>query len=111
MNHSLILGELTIDDFRLTIQNQGSPHARFSIVNRQSKIVNYSYLNATIGSTFVARRAGRYVAPIDTRASTAETVTKVTGSVAPTPNNKLDKKRENAMAAASPIPTPASVRI
>jgi hypothetical protein len=31
----------------------------FAIDNRQSTIVNYSYLNATIGSTLVARRAGR----------------------------------------------------
>jgi hypothetical protein len=28
--------------------------------NRQSKIVNYSYLSATMGSTLVARRAGMY---------------------------------------------------
>jgi len=41
----------------------------------------YSYLNATMGSTFVARRAGVYEARSATASMTAETTTNVTGSV------------------------------
>jgi hypothetical protein len=54
---------------------------------------SYSYLNATSGSTFVARRAGIKLAPSATRNKRTGTATKVTRSVGVTPNNKLDMTR------------------
>jgi len=46
----------------LSLERAADPKAgsalRTSIDNRQSKIANHSWRNATIGSTFAARRAG-----------------------------------------------------
>src|SRR5205085_1157622 len=49
----------------------------------------YSYLKATIGSTFVARRAGTKQAARATPARISEISVKVSGSVALMPNNRL----------------------
>ena len=42
--------------------------------------LSYSYRSATIGSTFIARRAGTRVASVATPTRSAEMPTKVTGS-------------------------------
>ena len=76
---------------------------------------NYSWRKATIGSTRVARCAGRYDAKIATPIKTAETEMNVVGSLAPTPYRrceKLDSSRVRIKAAVAPIarPTTASRR-
>jgi hypothetical protein len=53
-------------------------------------IFSHSCRNATIGSTFMARRAGKQQAATPTAISNNDTVTKVNGSVGVTPNNKLE---------------------
>jgi hypothetical protein len=55
----------------------------------------HSYLNATIGSTLAARRAGTKQAASATPVSSTEITTKVSGSVAVTPNNNVDISRED----------------
>src|SRR5262245_64897626 len=70
---------------------------------RQSVIARaYSCLRATIGSTFVARRAGIQQASRATNASNNAIATNVNGSVAPTPNNRLAINRVTIIAAPSP---------
>jgi hypothetical protein len=69
----------------------------------------YSVRNATIGSTFVARRAGIQQATNATPASSNVTPPKVSGSVAVTPNKKNASARVIANAPASPTITPISV--
>jgi hypothetical protein len=54
----------------------------------------------------VARRAGMKAAPRSTPVITSEMLAKITGSVAVTPNNKLDITRVKAKAAPSPIVSP-----
>src|SRR5437870_820697 len=54
---------------------------------RNQKPETYSYLSATIGSTFAARRAGTKQAPRATPASRTEMPMKVIGSVALKPYN------------------------
>jgi hypothetical protein len=49
---------LTTVDCRWSIATSSPGSGHLSIDNRQSPIANYSYLNATMGSTLVARRAG-----------------------------------------------------
>lgn len=51
--------------------------------------MNYSYLNATSGSTFEARLAGKNVAVAATSVMIAEVVTSVTGSVGWTPKSRF----------------------
>src|SRR5215472_7407843 len=53
----------------------------------------YSYLNATIGSTFAARRAGHQAANRPIIRSTATADTNVIGSCGVTPNSKLRSSR------------------
>src|SRR5215510_14772913 len=67
---------------------------------------DYSYLRATIGSTFVARRAGMKLASNAIVARRIETMTKVTGSVALTPYKKLATSLVAPMAPASPATIP-----
>jgi hypothetical protein len=66
-----------------------------SKTNRQSEISNpqcpHSYLNATNGSTFVARRAGIKHAIRATVARSTPIATNVKGSLGSTPNNMLVK--------------------
>src|SRR6185503_14250410 len=70
-----------------------------------------SYRSASIGSTFVARRAGTKLAARATPVSNTETATKVSGSVALTPNNNVDITRVTAIAPATPTATPISASV
>src|SRR5262249_6754508 len=60
-----------------------------SFVNRPLKIGNHSCLNAAIGSTFVARWAGRKLARSATVARSSDTAMNVPGSPGLTPNSRL----------------------
>src|SRR5262249_27136788 len=71
----------------------------------------HSHLNAIIGSTFVARRAGSQQASSATPASNVATMTKVTGSVTLTPNTKLLTNRVNAKAASKPRAMPINANL
>jgi len=84
-----------------------------SILNLQSSIFNpaHSYLSAIIGSTRSARRAGMKLAAKATPVSSSAIATKVTGSVALTPYNRLVITRVTINAANNPIRTPANVSI
>src|SRR5215468_513932 len=61
----------------------------FQIEPRFTSHLNYSHRRAAIGSTFVARRAGIQQASKATTVSSDEIETKVSGSVALTPNSRL----------------------
>src|SRR6185437_12801404 len=67
----------------------------------------HSYLSATIGSTLVARRAGRKLASSAAATSTTATVAKVNGSRGLTPNSIPDSRRVAAKLAKRPAATPA----
>src|ERR1043166_2614976 len=71
---------------------------KFRIRNSQFKFgkCRYSYLNATNGSTLVARRAGTRQATKATTASSVVTPANVSGSWAVTPKSKLCIKRVKA---------------
>src|SRR5512146_2095138 len=69
----------------------------------------HSYLSASIGSTFVARRAGKYDAISATPVMTSRTTAKVTGSVGRILNSRLAIKRVTASAPPSPSVSPNSV--
>lgn len=66
---------------------RGADAAAALVVERRSGEpgAHHSLRSATIGSTFVARRAGRNDANSPTTMMTAETLAKVTKSVAATP--------------------------
>src|SRR5215468_9931998 len=85
----------------------GCPHEPV----RNLKSAVYSHLNATIGSTFAARRAGIQQATSATTVSKSAITTNVSGSVALTPNSKPDIRRVSATAAAEPIVTPIKARL
>src|SRR5881396_872195 len=72
--------------------------------------VHHSFLNAIIGSTRAARRAGSHVAASATSASSAVTVTKVNGSVGRTSYSWPARNRVNASAPTSPSTTPIATR-
>src|SRR3954468_17808992 len=67
----------------------------------------YSARNALAGSTAVARRAGRYVAPAAMTSSSAATLASVAGSLDVTPNSIDESSFDPAIAPASPITVPA----
>src|ERR1041384_1231412 len=69
----------------------------------------YSYLNATSGSTRVARRAGIEQAKNAAQSATSNTIMYVAGSDAETPNNSDDIQRVSANAPAKPIAAPINV--
>ena len=71
--------------------------------------MTYSYLRATSGSTFVARRAGSAHASTAAPSDTKTTIKYVAGSEAVTPNNMLDIHRVSANAPAKPIVVPITV--
>ncbi len=60
---------------------------------------HHSYLNATMGSTKEARRAGKYAAPADTAVIVTIASASVIGSVALMPNNRVVRNRVKANAA------------
>jgi len=64
-------------------------------------------VNKAVLPNMRARRAGTKHAPRATPISSADIPTKVAGSVALTPNNRLDITRVNATAAVKPAPRPA----
>src|SRR6266404_7071711 len=68
----------------------------------------YSYRSATIGSTFIARRAGTKLAARATPVSTTAIRANVMGSVALTSKSRLDIRRVRNNDATRPIVTPAS---
>ena len=70
---------------------------------------DYSCLRTFIGSTIVARRAGRKHAAVATQAMNAATETSVTGSVGRTLKSSVRIGRVRASAPATPITSPASV--
>src|SRR5271163_1585290 len=71
----------------------------------------HSCRSATIGSTFVARRAGTYPARAPTRSNNAATASRVTGSCGEIPNSKLAIKRAANQANAVPRKIPASINL
>src|SRR4030088_1570534 len=71
----------------------------------------HSYLNATNGSTFVARRAGMKQANNATTIKPMETVANVARSVGLTVNNKVVINRVSANAPANPTATPISAGV
>src|SRR6202035_3379020 len=68
----------------------------------------YSYRSATIGSTRMARRAGRDPANAATPASDIAEPTIATGSTRPKPNNMLFSKCVPAYATGNPTATPTT---
>src|SRR5262249_12395550 len=72
-------------------------------------LVIYSQRSATIGSTFVVRRAGIQQATSATAINNNEITTNVSGSVALTPKRSFRINRVKISDASSPHPTPASV--
>src|SRR5262245_33813774 len=70
----------------------------------------HSLRSATIGSTFVARRAGIQHASKATVTSNSAIRPNVAGSVGVTPKSKVDINRVSAMAATRPAATPISVK-
>src|ERR1043165_6401093 len=70
--------------------------------------LTYSYLNATSGSTFVARLAGTQHATNAVSVNTTTTPAKIVVSVGVTPNNNPRINRVKANAAARPITSPIS---
>src|SRR5215475_3283089 len=76
--------------------NQREPEAKASY----SSSISHSLLNATCGSTLVARLAGSQHANKAIAAKINVTAPNVSGSVALTPNNSLDSSRVNAKEAA-----------
>src|SRR5262249_23756386 len=58
--------------------------------------LNHSHLNAIMGSTFVARRAGIQQASNATNVNTTATTIKVSGSVGRTPNKRVSNQRVSA---------------
>src|SRR5213080_1984714 len=71
---------------------------------------DYSYRNATIGSTFVARRAGTHVATSATATSSSAVAANVTASLGATSNSIALSARVTPSAASSPSPTPTPTR-
>ena len=69
----------------------------------------HSRRNATIGSTFVARRAGTYDANVATRPKSSDTATNVLGSSGVMPKSMPWRYREPAAAPTSPSATPVAV--
>src|SRR5947207_9138521 len=77
--------EYPINPCLALLRNHGSDGFHFLLIGVQDLLrAGYSYLSATMGSTFVARRAGMKQAAIATMTSSAPTATIVTGSSART---------------------------
>src|SRR5437667_2873469 len=72
------------------------------------RAMGYSYLRATMGSTRIARRAGKYPATSATADSTPTATAIVYVSCAAMPNNKLCNKRTEPSATPTPIATPTT---
>jgi hypothetical protein len=72
-------------------------------------MTSYSYLSATSGSTFVARRAGIKQANNATAINAAAEIPKVIRSVGATANKRLRIKRVTTIAPTTPIVIPISV--
>jgi hypothetical protein len=64
-------------------------------------MAGYSYLSAAIGSILVTRRAGIKLGVKATAIKLTQMEAKVSGSVALTPNSRLDMSRVKAKAAAN----------
>jgi hypothetical protein len=77
---------------------------------RACLLENYSYRNASTGSTRLARVAGNHTAISATPANITGATRKTRGSHGLTPNRKPAIKRVNPKAAASPHATPARAR-
>src|SRR6476661_2144944 len=69
-----------------------------------------AYLSASIGETRVARLAGIKQAAIVTIPSTTGTAANVIGSLADTPNRRLDISRVTPIDAVKPTMVPVAVR-
>src|SRR6266576_398907 len=73
--------------------------------------VDHSYLNATIGSIFVARQAGTRQARADPSVSSPMTPAYVAGSRRETPNNRATTARLAMNAVASPTTSPRTAKV
>src|SRR5579864_5756516 len=73
--------------------------------DRRQPDIAHSYLNATNGSTFAARRAGRKLATAATEIIIKTATVIATGSAALTPNSLAEIRRT----AARPIGTPTAI--
>src|SRR6266487_2726313 len=74
--------------------------------HRVPALKGHSYLSATIGSTFIARRAGTRLATIETPINNTEIATNVSGSVALTPKSRVAMNFVRKNEATTPIATP-----
>src|SRR5262249_37188753 len=82
---------------------------RVAILEPRSSVLDLqSCLNATIGSTFAARRAGIQQAASATKASNNAIKANVAGSVAGTSKSIVAVRRASAQAAATPTTTPTA---
>jgi hypothetical protein len=79
--------------------------------SRKHPLLVYSPRNATIGSTFVARRAGRKQASNATAMSSRTGAANVAGSVALTPKSRFLIVRVNATDAIRPSAKPVSTNL
>src|ERR1051326_7114628 len=89
-------------------------HTLVKISSCRSTGLNYSYRSATIGSTFVARRAGTKQATSATIVSSAAVTPNVSGSLGCTPKSMLfrvPKYLVNTQAPARPSATPIKVKV
>src|SRR5207244_10022115 len=78
------------------------------MLRSHSPALLHSYLRATMGSTRIARRAGKYPATSATADSTPTATAIVYVSCAAMPNNKLCNKRTEPSATPTPIATPTT---
>jgi hypothetical protein len=93
----------------------GEPALRRYRVNASVVVMelryDVAYLSASIGETRVARLAGRKQAAIVTIPSSTGTTANVVGSLADTPNRRLDISRVTTIDAPSPTMVPVAVRM
>src|SRR5262249_54131407 len=104
-----IVGRLGVTSAEAPQQRSAAEFPHKPVRNLKSAV--YSHLNATIGSTFAARRAGIQQATSATTLSKSAITTNVSGSVALTPNSKPDIRRVSAKAAPEPSATPIEASV
>src|SRR5215471_12095462 len=105
--HSCKIGGLAFRKTRFEAESKldGCWSRRTDSTNR----LLHSYLSATMGSTFVALRAGLYTAKAATAASKPIAPTSVVGSAGLRPKSWLEIRRPAASAMGSPKVTPATI--
>src|SRR5512146_157855 len=101
--HAQAVAKIVQQSFHISLKSLWVPHlCRFC-----ESGIRYSYLSATMGSTFVARRAGIKLASSADATSTAATTINVHGSRGLTPKSSPASNRVAATLASRPAATPA----